>query len=90
MLKVRATNKFKKDLKLISKRGHDVNILMAVVKKLANQEVLPASNRDHELTGNYVGFRECHIASDWLLVYKINKSELVLILSRTGSHSDLF
>ena len=90
MLEVVLTNNFKRDMKAASKRGRDLEKLNTVVEMLANQQQLPAGYRDHNLTGNYEGFRECHITSDWLLVYRIDKTELVLLLFRTGSHSDLF
>ena len=87
---VRPSLKFKKDLKLIQKRGYDLNILTEVIKKLANGETLPTKNKDHNLTGNYNGCRECHITPDWLLIYERLEDELILYLTRTGSHSDLF
>ena len=90
MLDIVLSNKFRKDLKLAQKRGYDLDLLNTVVEKLAAGEKLPAQNRDHELTGNYAGFRECHIQPDWLLVYRISNTELVLLLVRTGTHSDLF
>ena len=89
MLKIRVHNKFKKDLKVITKRGYDEEKLWTVVEQLANGIALPPKNRDHALTGNYVGCRECHIEPDWLLVYEIQKDELILLLIRTGTHSDL-
>lgn len=90
MLDIVLSNRFKKDLKLAYKRGYNIDLLNEIVDKLANQEALPKKNRDHGLTGNYIGFRECHIQSDWLLVYRIDEDELFLFLSRTGTHSDLF
>ncbi len=90
MLKIVISNRFKKDLKLAQKRGCDMELLNSVVTKLANEEPLPEKYKDHNLTGNYVGYRECHVQPDWLLVYKAYKEELVLLLYRTGSHSDLF
>lgn len=90
MLDIVLSNQFRKDLKLASKRGYDLELLNEVVDKIASGNALPAKNRDHELTGNYIGFRECHIQPDWLLVYKIDNHELILFLSRTGTHSDLF
>ena len=90
MLDVVLSNRFKRDLKLAAKRGYDLNLLDEIVEKLANREPLPEKNRDHGLTGDYIGFRECHIQPDWLLVYRIDEEELFLFLSRTGSHSDLF
>lgn len=90
MLDVVASNRFKKDLKLAVKRGYKMSLLEAVVDKLAAQEPLDEKYKDHLLSGDYDGFRECHITTDWLLVYQIREKELVLFLSRTGTHSDLF
>lgn len=90
MLKIRYHNSFKKDYKRIKKRGRDTDKLKYVVEQLSNEKSLEDKYRDHELTGNYKGFRECHIESDWLLIYKVENDELVLVLSRTGTHSDLF
>ena len=87
---VRFTNQFKKDLKLSQKQGKDVDKLFAVVEKLANGEPLDDKYRDHTLTGDYKGCRECHIEPDWLLVYEIFDDMLVLLLNRVGSHSELF
>ena len=90
MLTVRYHKKFKKDFKLAVKRGYNIRLLEEIVEKLVNQEPLPIKNRDHSLSGNYEGFRECHIQPDWLLIYKIEDEELILTLTRTGTHSDLF
>jgi mRNA interferase YafQ len=90
MLDVVASNRFRKDLKLAIRRGYPMEQLEAVVDKLAAQEPLDERYRDHLLTGNFAGFRECHIAPDWLLVYQVRENELILFLSRTGTHSDLF
>ncbi len=87
---VKPTTKFQKDLKRIVKRGYDISLLTEIIKKLANGETLPEKNRDHNLSGDYSGCRECHITPDWLLVYEIDNGELILYLTRTGSHSDLF
>ena len=84
------TGKFKKDLKLIRKRGYDLSLLGVVVDMLAAGDALPEKYRDHNLSGNYSGCRECHITPDWLLVYEIANDELFLYLTRTGTHSDLF
>lgn len=84
------SNQFRKDLKLAAKRGYDINKIKEVIARLANGEVLEAKFRDHLLTGDYGGFRECHIQPDWLLVYQIHNSRLILFLARTGTHSDLF
>jgi mRNA interferase YafQ len=80
---------FKRDYKKILKRKYDVTLLDDVVNKLQNGEELPEKNHDHALNGNWKGYRECHILPDWLLVYKISDEQLVLSLTRTGSHSDL-
>ena len=90
MLNVVLSNQFRKDLKRISKRGYDLEHLDYVCDKLAKGEALEAKYKDHNLTGNFAGFRECHIESDWLLIYRINKNELILFLAYTGTHSDLF
>ena len=87
---VKNTAKFKKDLKLAIKHGYKIELLKEIVYKLANGEELSPVNRDHELSGNWVGYRECHIQPDWLLIYYIENDVLVLTLARTGTHSDLF
>lgn len=89
-LKVRYSTKFKKDLKLLQKRGQDLNLLGEVVDALAKNQALPVRYKNHALAGNYKGYYECHIRPDWLLIYKINEHELILLLIRTGTHSDLF
>ena len=90
MLKIVPSNQFKRDLKLAQKRGCKIENLRDVVNALANEQKLDAKYRDHGLTGNYNGFRECHIEPDWLLIYSINQEALELFLFRTGIHSDLF
>lgn len=84
------TGKFKKDLKLVIKRGYNIDLLGVVVDTLAAGQELSAKYKDHALTGNYKGCRECHITPDWLLIYEIDGNELFLYLTRTGTHSDLF
>lgn len=84
------TKEFRKNLKLMAKRGKDIENLLAIVALLANGETLAEKYRDHELIGNLKGYRECHIEPDWLLVYKITESLLILTLTNTGTHSDLF
>lgn len=90
MLEIKSTNRFNRDLKLAARRGYNFSFLREVVDKLARQEALPEKNRDHALSGDYEGCRECHLAPDWLLIYKVSNSELILYLMRTGTHSDLF
>ena len=86
---VKPTVRFQKDLKRAKKRGYDISLLADIIKKLANGEKLPAKNKDHALTGNFAGKRECHITPDWLLIKEIYDNRLILFLSRTGTHSDL-
>lgn len=90
MYLLRPSSRFQKDLKRLQKRGYDLDLLSAVIEKLAAGEPLPPKNRDHPLVGDYSGCRECHIAPDWLLVYEIDGDALILYLTRTGTHSDLF
>ena len=87
---IRPTTKFQRDLKRIEKRGYNISLLTEVIKKLASGEQLPEKNKDHNLLGEYSGCRECHITPDWLLIYEITDDELILYLTRTGTHSDLF
>ena len=90
MLNVILSNRFKKDLKTAAKRGYDLDLLDTVINTLAMQQPLPEKNRDHALSGDYIGFRECHILPDWLLIYRVDNDDLLLFLLRTGTHSDLF
>ena len=90
MLQLVTTNQFRKDVKRAKKRGLNLKKLEAVLDPLQKEETLYEKHRDHALVGNYMGFRECHIEPDWLLVYAIDKGQLILTASRTGSHSDLF
>lgn len=84
------TTQFKKDYKLALKRHLDIELLDNIIRILSRGETLPERNKDHALTGDWVGHRECHILTDWLLVYRIDDDVLVLTLARTGTHSDLF
>ena len=84
------TNGFKRDYKKIVKRGYDVSLLENVVDTLLTGEPLPEKNKDHALSGNWKGYRECHIQPDWLLIYEIIDNRLILSLTATGTHSDLF
>ena len=90
MLELVTTTQFRKDLKRIRKRGLDLSKLDSVITTLCNEEPLDEIYHDHALSGNYIGFRECHITPDWLLIYVIDHKQLILTASRTGSHSDLF
>ena len=90
MLTIKYQTAFKKDYKRIKKRGYDTRLLEKVVGLLAEGRGLPAEYKDHALSGDYIGCGECHIAPDWLLVYEIIEGELLLYLTRTGTHSDLF
>ena len=84
------TTIFKKDLKLAKRRGYDLSLLSRVVDTFAMGQPLEEKYRDHSLTGNFKGCRECHITPDWLLIYEVSNNELILYLTRTGTHSDLF
>ncbi len=90
MLKIRYSAKFKKDYKMVIKRGYNPKLLQDVLEILCNGTPLPPKYKDHSLAGNFKGHRECHITPDWLLIYKIEHEILTLSLTRTGSHSDLF
>lgn len=90
MLDVFYSNQFKKDYKKAVKRHCDVDELFKVIELLRAQQPLPLEKHDHALTGNYSGFRECHVHPDFLLVYKVENFLLQLYLYRTGTHSDLF
>lgn len=82
------TTQFRKDFKQCVKRGYDMQLIRHVMESLENQETLPPKNKDHFLTGNYTGFRECHVQPDWLLIYQVSNESIVF--DRTGTHSDLF
>jgi mRNA interferase YafQ len=90
MLKIKYESAFKKDFKRIVKRGYNMDLLENVINILAEGKPLPIKYKEHSLLGEYRNYRECHITPDWLLIYRINNNELILILSRTGTHSDLF
>ena len=89
MLDVVYSKQFKKDYKIIKKRGYDTDKLFDIIFKLRKQEKLPEKYKDHNLLGEYIGFRECHIQPDWLLIYLKENDVLTLTLVATGSHSDL-
>lgn len=88
MLNVRYSTRFKKDFKTCVKRGYQMSLLQQAIDTLRIPAPLPPQNRDHNLIGNYSGYRECHIEPDWLLIYKQTDDELRL--DRTGTHADLF
>ncbi len=90
MYKVKFTNTFKKIYKLMKKRGYDMSILESVINTLRQGKELDKKYRNHQLTGNFRGFHECHIKPDWLLIYLIERDILTLTFVDTGSHSDLF
>ena len=89
-LTVKPTTQFKKDYKLAMKRRLDIELLETIVAALAMGKPLAEKHKDHALTGDWAGHRECHILPDWLLIYRIDDGVLVLTLARTGTHSDLF
>ncbi len=90
MLTIKYSAKFKKNYKIIRKRGYDKKLLEEVLEILCQELPLPQKYCDHSLSGKYAEHRECHITPDWLLIYKIEQNILTLLLTRTGSHSDLF
>lgn len=90
MYKIEMSVKFRRELKTARKRGYDIDKLDAIVELLSKGVTLPVKNHDHALSGDYQGFRECHITPDWLLIYRIEKDVLILYLFRTGTHTDLF
>ena len=90
MLTLKTTSKFRKDYKRMKSQGRNMALLQEVIDTLLEEKPLDAKHRDHPLSGNYIGFRECHVLSDWLLIYAITHDQLLLTASRTGTHSDLF
>ena len=89
---VKPTSRFKKDYKLMEKRNMDMSLIDDIIIKLAKGVPLPEYNCDHALIGNYSGHRSCHIQPDWILIYRKEEETEILVLSltRTGSHSDLY
>ena len=90
LLELKKTTQFRKDLKRAVKRNFDIDLLDEIIQALRGRKPLDPKHRDHALTGDYAGFRECHIQSDWLLIYMIDGDNIILTASRTGTHSDLF
>ena len=87
---IKHTTQFKKDYKLAKRRGLNIDLLKEIISKLSNGATLDPKYKDHPLAGNWIGHRECHLQPDWLLIYRYDDDILVLTLTRTGSHSDLF
>ena len=90
MLEIIRSSQFKKDLKKITKQRKNLSLLDQVVNDLQSKKALHEKHNDHNLVGEWRGYKECHINPDWLLIYKIDGSLKLLRLARTGSHSDLF
>jgi mRNA interferase YafQ len=90
MLTLHTTKQFRKDEKLARKRGLNIALLKSIIQTLLEEKPLAPKHKDHPLVGNYLGFRECHILPNWLLIYMVDKGRLILTASRTGTHTDLF
>lgn len=90
MLSFETTKQFRRDFKRIEKRNYDVSLMAQVVKTLLDEKPLDPKHQDHALSGDYAGHRECHILNDWLLIYRVDHEHIVLVATRTGTHSDLF
>ncbi|MCD8012266.1 MAG: type II toxin-antitoxin system YafQ family toxin [Lachnospiraceae bacterium] len=90
MYQIKRTGRFKKDLKHAISRGYDLDLIDYVVTELSKGNALDEKYHDHLLSGDWDGYRECHILPDWLLIYKYDNEDLILYLTRTGTHSDLF
>ena len=90
LLTLRQTSQFKKDLRRLSMRGMNMDLLDEVITLLRKREPLPEKYNDHSLSGNWKGFRDCHIQPDWVLIYKVDTDTLILTATRTGTHSDIF
>ena len=90
MYKIEFTREMKRNAKLMQKRGKDMSKLTHTLQMLASGELIPPKHQDHQLVVSFKDFRECHIAPDWLLIYKIHNDVLILTATETGTHSDLF
>lgn len=88
MLRPEYTNQFKKDIKILKKRNADISLLKNIIEILCNEQPIPEKHKDHSLSGNWCGCRDCHIKPDWILIYQIGNG--IIVFERTGSHSDLF
>ena len=87
---VKYTSRFKKEAKRAEKQGKNMALLKTTAALLSSGEPLPPKFKDHALTGNWEGYRECHLSPDWLLIYLIENDDLVLTLNRTGSHAEIY
>jgi len=90
MLGFEATTQFRKDYKRIEKRKYDLSMMDEVVQTLLDEKPLDQKYHDHALVGNYAGHRECHIQPDWLFIYRVGRDRLILVATRTGTHSDFY
>ena len=90
MFKLVYTNRFKKDIKLLQKRGSNLELLKEAIRSLEQSGTLPQKNKPHKLAGNYSGYWEAHLKSDWLIIWKLYPEDQEVWLTRTGTHSDLF
>jgi mRNA interferase YafQ len=90
MLTIHETAKYRRDVRRVIRRGKNRALLDAVVNTLREEKPLDPKHRDHALHGSLEGFRDCHIENDWVLVYAVNNKELILTLSQTGAHADIF
>jgi mRNA interferase YafQ len=90
MLTFTTTSQYRRERKLAEKRGRNISLLNGIINTLLEEKPLDPKHRDHPLSGDYTGFRECHVQPDWLLIYTVDAGQLVLTASRTGTHSDLF
>lgn len=89
MLILNTTSRFRRDYKLMKKRGLNMDLLEKIIETLLSEKPLDRKHRDHQLVGDYAGFRECHIQSDWLFIYWADRERLILTAARTGTHADL-
>ena len=90
MYQLEYTTKFRREYKLLHKRGYNMALLQNAISTIANKKPLPAKNKAHKLSGNFNDCWECHIQPDWLLIWRIDESDNILVLVSTGTHADLF
>ncbi|HEU5117601.1 MAG TPA: type II toxin-antitoxin system YafQ family toxin [Isosphaeraceae bacterium] len=89
-LRLRPTKAFERDLKRLQKRGKDMSRLRDVLERIRNDFALEPRHRDHPLSGEWSGWRDCHIEGDWVLIYRVDRDSGEVLLGRSGTHSDLF